>query len=80
MVLADAFATTLFKQSYQMLFAKNDKGEHKMGFNINVEVKTTRELKIAGALGPCFSLQRKTPNVSDTVSYGDIFNKIYSLY
>ncbi|XP_063684775.1 protein transport protein Sec23A-like [Bolinopsis microptera] len=66
MVLADAFATTLFKQSYQMLFAKNDKGEHKMGFNINVEVKTTRELKVAGALGPCFSLQRKTPNVSDT--------------
>jgi len=65
-VLADAFATTLFKQSYQMMFQKNDKGDHKMGFNLSVEVKTTRELKVAGALGPCVSLQRKSSNVSDT--------------
>ena len=36
MVLADAFATTLFKQSYQMLFVKNEKGDHKMGFNLNI--------------------------------------------
>ena len=65
MVLADAFATTLFKQSFQMLFAKNDKNEHKMGFNVNVEIKTTRELKVAGALGPCISMGKKGPNVSD---------------
>ena len=66
-MLADAFATTLFKQSYQMLFAKNEKGEHKMGFNVNLEVKTTRELKVSGVLGPCYSLERKGPNVSETV-------------
>ena len=39
-----------------------------MGFNLSVEVKTTRELKVAGALGPCVSLQKKSSNVSDTVS------------
>jgi len=37
-----------------------------MGFNATLEVKTSRELKINGAIGPCVSLGVKSSSVSET--------------
>ncbi|XP_052698712.1 protein transport protein Sec23A-like isoform X1 [Crassostrea angulata] len=66
MVMGDSFNTSLFKQTFQRVFAKDAKGEFKMGFGATVEVKTSRELKVSGAIGPCVSLGVKGPSVSDT--------------
>jgi len=66
MVLGDSFGSTLFKQTFQMVFAKDSKQNYKMAFNAIFEVKTSRELKVCGAIGPCVSMNVKGPNVSET--------------
>lgn len=65
-VMGDSFNSTLFKQTFQRVFATDSKGEFKMAFNGVLEVKTSRELKISGAIGPCVSLNVKSNSVSDT--------------
>lgn len=41
MVMGDSFNTSLFKQTFQRVFAKDAKGEFKMGFGATVEVKAS---------------------------------------
>lgn len=43
--MGDSFNSTLFKQSFQRVLSRDGKGDLKMGFMANVEVKTSRELK-----------------------------------
>jgi hypothetical protein len=45
MVMGDSFNSSLFKQTFQRVFARDQKGEFKMAFNGTLEVKTSRELK-----------------------------------
>ncbi|XP_033626935.1 protein transport protein Sec23A-like [Asterias rubens] len=66
MVMADSFNTSLFKQTFQRVFARDQKGEFQMAFGAVMEVKTSRELKVSGAIGPCISTNVKGPCVSDT--------------
>ncbi|XP_018496150.1 protein transport protein Sec23A [Galendromus occidentalis] len=68
MVLGDSFNSSLFKQSFQRVFTRDSKGELKMGLNAVVEVKTSKELKISGAIGNCISMKLKNSNVSDTTT------------
>jgi protein transport protein SEC23 len=37
-----------------------------MGFAAQLDVQTSREFKITGAIGPCNSLQEANASVSDT--------------
>lgn len=66
MVLADSFIASLFKQTFQRVFSKDDQGEFKMAFSASLEVKTSRELQICGAIGPCISGELKNQHVADT--------------
>ncbi|CAH2012889.1 unnamed protein product [Acanthoscelides obtectus] len=66
MVMGDSFNSSLFKQTFQRVFAKDQKGELRMAFNATLEVKCSRELKVQGGIGPCVSLNVKSPLVSDT--------------
>ncbi|XP_076441689.1 protein transport protein Sec23A-like isoform X2 [Babylonia areolata] len=66
MVMGDSFNTSLFKQTFQRVFSKDQKGEFRMAFGATLEVKTSRELKVSGAIGPCVSLGVKGQSVSDT--------------
>ena len=66
MVMGDSFNTVLFKQTFQRVFSKDMRGEFKMAFGATLEVKTSGELKLSGAIGPCISMDRKGPNVSET--------------
>jgi protein transport protein SEC23 len=66
MVMGDSFNSTLFKQTFQRVFNRNEKNELKMAFNATVEVKTSRELKVCGAIGPCVSLGVKSGCVAET--------------
>ena len=38
-----------------------------MKFYANVSTKTSRELKVMGAIGPCVSMKKNNGSVSDTV-------------
>jgi len=65
MVMGDSFNSSLFKQTFQQVFTRDQKGDFKMGFNSSLEVKTSRELKISGAIGPCISMKVKNGSISD---------------
>ncbi|XP_042213684.1 protein transport protein Sec23A-like isoform X2 [Homarus americanus] len=65
MVLGDSFNSSLFRTTFQRVFARDEKSNLEMAFNATMEVKTSRELKIAGALGPCVSAHEKGPNVAE---------------
>uniref|UniRef100_A0A671LGU7 Protein transport protein SEC23 n=1 Tax=Sinocyclocheilus anshuiensis TaxID=1608454 RepID=A0A671LGU7_9TELE len=65
MVMADSFNTSLFKQTFQRVFTKDEQGSFKMAFAGTLEIKTSREIKISGAIGPCVSLNAKGPCVSE---------------
>uniref|UniRef100_A0A674C6A0 Protein transport protein SEC23 n=1 Tax=Salmo trutta TaxID=8032 RepID=A0A674C6A0_SALTR len=54
--MGDSFNTSLFKQTFQRVFSKDYNGEFRMAFGGTLEVKTSRELKVSGAIGPCVSL------------------------
>lgn len=65
MVLGDSFNSSLFKQTFQRVFQQDDDGNLEMAFNATIEVKTSRELKVSGCVGPCISANIKGPNVSE---------------
>lgn len=66
LVMGDSFGSSLFKQTFQLVFSKDSQQNYKMAFNAIFEVKTSRELKVCGAIGPCVSMNVKGPNVSET--------------
>lgn len=45
MVMGDSFNSSLFKQTFQRVFARDQKQELKMAFNGTLEIKSSRELK-----------------------------------
>nr|XP_014098154.1 protein transport protein Sec23A isoform X1 [Bactrocera oleae] len=65
MVLGDSFNSSLFKQTFQRVFARDARSDLKMAFNGTLEVKCSRELKISGGIGSCVSLNVKNSSVSD---------------
>eukprot|EP01087_Luapelamoeba_hula_P015523 TRINITY_DN4651_c0_g1_i1.p1 TRINITY_DN4651_c0_g1~~TRINITY_DN4651_c0_g1_i1.p1 ORF type:complete len:758 (+),score=106.88 TRINITY_DN4651_c0_g1_i1:183-2456(+) len=66
LVQADEFDTPMFKQSFQKIFARDEQHEHNMAFNATLEVQTSRELKVCGAIGHCASKNKKTSSVAET--------------
>jgi protein transport protein SEC23 len=67
MIMGDSFNTTLFKQTWQKVFAKDAHGQNfRMAFSASFEVKCCRELKVCGVIGPCVSLNRRNQYVSDS--------------
>uniref|UniRef100_A0A7S2RSN8 Protein transport protein SEC23 n=1 Tax=Eucampia antarctica TaxID=49252 RepID=A0A7S2RSN8_9STRA len=63
-VLGDSFGQSVFKESLRRIFAL-DNGVMNMAFGATLEVLCSREVKVAGAIGPLTSLEKKGPNVSD---------------
>lgn len=78
MVLGDSFAQSVFKESLLRVFKQYPKDDPDspeqlcMAFNASLEILTSREFKISGAIGPVSSLRKKAANVSDvSVGVGD---------
>ena len=72
-VLADSFGQSVFKESFRRVFTRYpddaapcDAGHLTMGFAGTLEVVTSPEYKITGAIGPCSSLKKKSASVSET--------------
>jgi protein transport protein SEC23 len=70
-VLADKFNQSVFRESLRRVFAKTadtpeGPGGLTMGFGANIEVISSREVKVSGAIGPCATMDKKGPTVSET--------------
>jgi protein transport protein SEC23 len=65
-IISDSFATSIFKQSFLRLFAKDAEGHLTMGFNATFDVQTTKELKISGMIGHAISANKKSGSVGET--------------
>ena len=70
-VLGDSFGQSVFKESLRRVFARypddvpHDGGTMSMAFGASLEVLTSREFKVSGAIGPVTSLFKQGPNVSE---------------
>jgi len=80
-VLADSFGQSVFKESFRRVFSRHsdtaheaDRGHLVMGLAGTLELVLSPEIKIKGAIGPCASLNKKGPTVSDAeVGQGGTF-------
>lgn len=69
-VLADKFNQSVFRESLRRVFEKAPDtpevpGTMSMGFGANIEVISSREVKVSGAIGPCATMEKKGPNVAE---------------
>lgn len=65
MVMAETFSSALFRQSFQRRF-RREAGTLDAAFSASIEIAASREFKVCGALGPCESLRKASPAVSET--------------
>jgi protein transport protein SEC23 len=65
MMLGDSFESEQFQKCLGHLFEKDEDGNLKMCFDITIEIVTTKDVKVSGALGPCVSLRKNNGLVSE---------------
>ncbi|KAL6954204.1 Protein transport protein S23 G [Sarracenia purpurea var. burkii] len=65
MMLGESFESEQFKKCLRHLFSCDEEGNLNMCFDATIEIVTTKDVKICGALGPCVSLRRKNGTVSE---------------
>lgn len=65
MILSDSFDSEQFKKCLSHIFKCDGRGHLEMNFDATIEIVTTKDVKICGALGPCVSLQKKNNLVSE---------------
>lgn len=68
MMLGESFESNEFRKCLRSIFACDEEGNLKMYLDATIEIVTTRDLKICGALGPCVSLHKKNSLVSKNVT------------
>lgn len=66
-VLSDSFSMSVFIDSLKMCLACDYSGHLNHGYKARLQVNCSRELKVCGAIGDCYSLKKKSAHVSDTV-------------
>lgn len=66
MILTDSFTSSMYKQSFARVFNKDAEENLLMGFNANLEVLTTKELKLTGLIGHAISMNKKSVSVGET--------------
>lgn len=65
MMLGELFESDQFRKCLRQLFNRDNDGNLKMYFDATIEVVTTSDVKVGGALGPCLSLRKRNDRVSD---------------
>ncbi|XP_019180440.1 PREDICTED: protein transport protein sec23-1 [Ipomoea nil] len=65
MMLGESFESDQFKKCLRHLYSRDEFGNLKMCFDATLEIVTTKDVRICGALGPCVSLHKKNGSVSD---------------
>ncbi|KAL9274716.1 transport protein SEC23 G-like protein [Drosera capensis] len=62
----ESFESDHFRKCLRHIFNHDEDGNLKMCFDATVEIVTSSDVKISGALGPCSSLKKKNDLVSET--------------
>ncbi|CAN4116543.1 unnamed protein product [Withania somnifera] len=65
MMLTESFDSNQFRKCLRHIFSHDEVGNLKMCLDATIEIVTTKDVKICGALGSCVSLQKKNGFVSD---------------
>lgn len=65
-ILTDSFTSSMYKQSFARIFNKDAEDNLLMAFNANLEVLTTKELKVTGLIGHAVSMNKKSASVGET--------------
>ena len=66
-VMSESFEGNIFKQSFKAVFARDARGEYlRMCFGGTLEVLTSSEFKVCGAIGNVNSLAKKSASVGET--------------
>ena len=65
LVLTDTFKSDVFNLSLRKIFARDETGALQMGFNAAIQLLTSAEVKISGAIGPGYSYKKKNAFVSE---------------
>ncbi|MFQ6632525.1 hypothetical protein Gotur_009646, partial [Gossypium turneri] len=78
MILGESFESDQFRKCMRHIFSRDEAGNLKMYFDATIEIVTTKDVKIRGALGPCISLQ-KTNNLVSENEIGDGGTYIWKL-
>eukprot|EP00759_Apiculatamorpha_spiralis_P042361 PhF_6_TR40471/c0_g1_i1/m.60497/K14006/SEC23; protein transport protein SEC23 len=66
LLMIDSWKKPHFKTSLTQYFAKDDDGMLRMAFNTTLEVQTSPNWKVMGAIGPCTGGLKKSACVSET--------------
>eukprot|EP00668_Euglena_longa_P015385 GGOE01019460.1.p1 GENE.GGOE01019460.1~~GGOE01019460.1.p1 ORF type:complete len:757 (+),score=202.90 GGOE01019460.1:195-2273(+) len=69
LLMVDTFKTPVFKATFQRFFKMNN-NDCPTVFNATLEIQTSRGTKVAGIIGPCTSLKKMSPCVSETEVVG----------
>ncbi|MCL7036420.1 hypothetical protein MKW94_012382 [Papaver nudicaule] len=65
LMLGESFESDQFKKCLRHIFKQDADGNLNMYFDATVEIVTTKEVQISGALGPCVSMKKKSSSVSE---------------
>lgn len=66
MMLGESFESNQFRTCLRHIFTRDEEGFLKMYFDATIEIVTTTDVKICGALGPCVSLRKVNKLVSSS--------------
>jgi protein transport protein SEC23 len=71
LVLTDTFDNPIYKESFKRFFKTGQDDNLQMAFNATLEIQTSPEVKICGAIGPVTSMNMKSPHVAEIeLGYG----------
>ncbi|KAL5702081.1 Protein transport protein S23 G [Ranunculus cassubicifolius] len=65
LMLGESFESDQFKKCLRHIFKRDGEGHLNMYFDATIEIVTTKDVKICGALGPCVSLGKRNDSVSN---------------
>lgn len=65
MMLGESFESDQFRKCLRHIFNRDEEGNLMMYFDSTIEIVTTKDVKLCGALGPCVSLRKKNSLVSE---------------
>ncbi|XP_071697568.1 protein transport protein SEC23 G [Rutidosis leptorrhynchoides] len=64
-MLAESFESDQFRKCLRHIFSRGELGYLNMCFDVTIEIITTKDVKICGAIGPCVTLRKKNRSVSE---------------
>ena len=67
---SESFDHPMFKETFEKFFSTDQNNQLPMGFQSSMEILTSREIKIAGVIGPVASLNKEGPSVSTEMEIG----------